>query len=126
MSLDAPTMIAMMKRELDPLFRGLLFRVERGQQLADDDSIMIVFAQVPAGSPEIDALNSRVSLMLHIKDTRSYGAPLWKRGAPAPAQVKVEQFRGRGIRMRATTGSAAHVVKYVVAWFKKHQAELRG
>ena len=113
-------------QKVAPLFRGLNFRVKRGQVLANDDSVYITYAQTPEDAPEIDALNAPANIMVSITDDRDYGPSRWVHGEPAPAKIRAKQFRGRPLKMRSKSGSPAAVTKYVVKWFEEHAPELRG
>lgn len=82
-------------------------------------SVMVTFAAVPPGSPEIDALNARESFMLTLE------APAWDQGATrrrvheggaldvAVDKVKLTQFRGQS-KVRGVTGSPEKIADVVV------------
>jgi hypothetical protein len=122
----AAEMVADAKRELDPIFKGFEFHVQHPRSLANEDGFMITFARAPEGSSEMDSLNAPMHIMVSIGDVMSHGPAIWQQGQPAPERIKAEQFRGRGIKMRAKTGTPSEVFRYVIQWFRSNSESLKG
>ena len=117
-SVSAKDMVEDLKKALDPVFRDWTFRVKAEDNFGQVQTIHIIYASVPKGSPELEALNAKQSLMLSIE-----GRP-WEVGGPAPAKVKVSKFRGE-TKFRAKSGSPKQVVTYIINWFKKNEKVLK-
>ena len=124
--LTADKIVEEINREAGPLFEGLMFSARKSAPLGNSDSVMVTFARVPKGSAEIDALNSPMQFMLHITDDKDYGPSKWVKDGPAPEKVRVQQFRGRGIKMRAKSGPPEAVLRYVIGWLKANAKILKG
>ena len=122
----AAELVRALDEELSPLFRGYLFHVYHPKPLGGEDGFIVKFARTSPNASEIEALNAPVSLMVHVKDTVGYGAPLWRWGQPAPSRIVAEQFKGRGIRMTKKTGAPLDVARYVARWFQRNAAALKG
>lgn len=105
-------------------YKSFAFKVTAGNKFGGD-GVYITFASVPKGSPELDALNAKHNVMISITGGKSYGAPIWQSGGPAPDKVKAEQFRGNA-KFRAKSGPPDKVVAYVIQWFKANEKTLQG
>lgn len=95
----------------------------------NNDSVMVTYASVPKGSPELDALNAKTNPKWHI--TAAPGEK-WFQDGPAPAKLKIEHFSGSirrtkswdkadKVTFRAKTGTPAQIVKYLADFFAKNR-----
>lgn len=130
-----PEQVAHALREhLAPVLGDRVWRVNGPTALSP--SVHVIFANVPRGASELDALNADKSAMISISSAE------WDRGsrearaaqgpvaitASAPARyetppaslVTTTQFAGRGMRMRKKSGTPAQVIAHVVKFFKEH------
>ena len=117
-----------------------LFYAKQGARLSNHDAVMVTYASVPKGSPEIDALNAKTNPMWHITAAKDH---FWWTDGPAPAKVTIEMFRGdiqkeqkrfdpfsaegrklakeNKVTFRAKTDTPDKVVKYLVDFIKKNR-----
>lgn len=115
--MTADDMVAKLQRELHR-FSHMLLNVDKGLKLGGDDSVFVTFSRVPKSAGELDAINSPIQFMLSIR------GPRWGQDQPAPAKVKVEQFRGRGIKFRAVTATPEKAIDAIVKFFKSNEDTL--
>jgi hypothetical protein len=126
----ATKMVEELEKALHPTFGHKLLKIGTGPRIGPDDSVYVVYASVPKGSGEIDALNAKSSPMISIHSAVVRG---WPRGAPAPAKVTAHWFRGTlvgdrnykdGLKFRKKTDSPAKIVKYIIEFFMKNKEAL--
>lgn len=104
-------------------FQDRLYRVDVEDNFGQEQSLHIVYANVPPGSPELTALNADVQFMLSVSAGKSQS---WPVGQPAPENVKVEMFRGRKGMFRSKSAAPEKIVDYIVKWMNDNEALLRG
>ena len=98
-----------------PELHGFLFRADTGLRLGPEDAVYVTFANVPRGSSELEAINSKKQAMISIT------APTWPRNAEVPGRVTAKQFRGRGLKYRTKTGTPKQIVASIVDFFHKNR-----
>ena len=126
----ATEIISELKKALDPIFGHKLLKIDTGARIGPEDSVYIVYASVPKGSPEIDALNAKSSPMISISSAKN---EKWFRGQPSPPKLEAAWFRGSlvanrnykdGLKFRRKTDSPDKIVKYVIDFFLKNKVDL--
>lgn len=72
---------------------GFIFHARQGTRLTGGchDCVVIAYASVPKGSPEIDALNAKTNPMWTITEAKG---TRWLLDGPAPAKVTITMHRG--------------------------------
>lgn len=119
---------------------GYVFHAKQGAKLGGHDSVMIAYASVPKGSPEIDSLNAKTNPMWHITEAKG---KFWHTDRPSPAKVTIEHFRGsiqktndrydifkpegkanhkaNQVLFRAKTDTPDKIIKYLVDFIHKNK-----
>ena len=126
----ASEVIKELKEALAPKFGHNIFKIDTGARIGPEDSVYIVYASVPKGSSEVDALNAKSSPMISISSAKG---EKWLRGQPAPSKLEAAWFRGTlvgnknygsTIKFRKKTDTPAKIIKYVIDFFKTHEKAL--
>jgi hypothetical protein len=114
-------------------FAGFKLHARQGLRLGNHDSVMITYASVPTGAPELDALNAKTNPKWHITEAdKMTREQRWLLDGPAPSKVKIEHFSGsirrkndwnkaNNIVFRAKTGTPQQIVQYLVDFFRKNR-----
>jgi hypothetical protein len=114
-------------------FADFKFHARQGLRLGDHDSVMITYASVPAGAPELDALNAKTNPKWHIAEVHSPARDQrWRLDGPAPSKVMIEHFSGsirrknnwdkaNKVVFRAKTGTPEQILRYLVDFFRKNR-----
>jgi hypothetical protein len=123
-----------LREHLAPVLGNRVWRVNGPTSISP--SVHVIFANVPRGASELDALNADKNAMISVSSAE------WDRGssaaraaqgpvkitasgaasyqAPPASLVTATQFSGRGMRMRKKSGTPSQVIAHVVKFFKEH------